>query len=255
MNRLEEIVRRSAWRSTMVAGLLNGVGTPLDIVIGRAVPHMPWWPDVSASAIGWAIGFGLLARRKAPPSMRVCSILFVLNTTAITVALWVTGAQYAASGIMPFQANKLGVIAAAILAPEAWAGLVSIGLYTASAVVQLMTLAPALRGGFALEPGAMLVFGAFSILLLTDRLRRTASERRLLVARAEADAALKLADLSLRVRDLSNTPLQTIMLETALIRDEDASLAPRLDRIDRALQRLTALNRELDDYAERAQQP
>ena len=46
--------------------------------------------------------------------------MFLLNNAVILVALWITSGAYAAAPgrWIPFQANKLGALAAAVLAPD-----------------------------------------------------------------------------------------------------------------------------------------
>jgi hypothetical protein len=95
------------------------------------------------------------------------------------------------------------------------------------------------------EPWATLAFGGFALVLLGYRLRQIAYERSLLRARAGAEAATHRAELSTLVRDLANTPLQTISLEVTLLKNKVPPYERRLDRIERALGRLRALNTRL----------
>jgi hypothetical protein len=86
--------------------------------------------------------------------------------------------------------------------------------------------------------------------LLVFRLRSLALEREMLRVQAEAAATEHLARTLLRLCDYSNTPLQTIALTTGLLRARDPELAPLLDRLARAVQKLTAFSQVLGRYRE-----
>lgn len=251
---LEGILRRNAWRGAIVASLLNALGTPIDVVIGLRVPGTPWLPGILASAVGVFLAAILHARRHDPPPARISSLLFCVNTAVIVWAISISGQHYADVGLMPFQANKLGVFAVALLAPEAWAGLASILAYTLAALVQGALMQRADSEGVSnvavYEPWATLVFGGFAIVLLGYRLRRIVYERTLLRAEASAHAARRIAELSLWVRDLANSPIQTLTFEVALLRSGAPATAERLDRVQRAIDRLHDLNTRLAPTSE-----
>ena len=83
-----------------------------------------------------------------------------------------------------------------------------------------------------------------------SRLRSLALEREMLRVQAEAAAAEHLARTVLRLCDYSNTPLQTIAFTTELLRARDPALAPVLDRLGRAVQKLTAFSQAIARYRE-----
>ncbi len=72
----------------------------------------------------------------------------------------------------------------------------------------------------------------------------------MLRVQAEASATEHLARTVLRLCDYSNTPLQTIAFATELLRARDPELAPMLDRLARAAQKLTAFSHALARYRE-----
>ena len=85
-------------------------------------------------------------------------------------------------------------------------------------------------------------------MLLVYRLRGLALEREMLRVQAEAAAAEQLARTFLRLRDYANTPIQTIAFTTELLRAKNHDLKPILDRLERAVERLTELSRALTRY-------
>jgi hypothetical protein len=90
------------------------------------------------------------------------------------------------------------------------------------------------------------VFGAFGLAFLYTQLRGRTMQVEVIRARAEAAALERLAESLLAVRDLANTPLQTIGASAAVLRKKHPELAGTLDRIDRALERLHELSRILE---------
>jgi hypothetical protein len=157
----------------------------------------------------------------------------------------VTNQSYVDAGRpwIPFEANKLGMIIVAMLASELWVGILGIAAYAAGALVQMGTFDLTAKSHFALaEPWATLAFAVFSGLLLAHHLQRISLEREVARAHAEVEATQKVARLVLAVRDLSNTPLQTIAFATALAQERHPDLEPILRRVESSLERLKQLD-------------
>jgi len=248
MNEAESI--RGPWRSAMVAVVLNFVGMAVDIFVGRSIPRMPVWPNV-ASMAGAVVLAAILLRHRRTATAGLANGVFLLNVLLILAALWFTNAAYAGSGRpwVPFQANKLGMLTVALLAPELWVGLLSIGSFMAAALWQFATFSDGSRAGLAVgEPEATLVIGIFAAILLTYRNRRSGLEREVVRAQTQRVAMWTFARAVLAIRDLSNTPLQTITFASAAARlryPEDGRL---WDRIDRAAADIHALDARLREY-------
>jgi hypothetical protein len=160
----------------------------------------------------------------------------------------VTSTAYASSGLpwVPFQANKLGSLAVALLTPQAWAGLLSIAAFSGSAILRFATLPAPVQQHLAYgEPAASIAYGIFGCALLLYRLRQVGAEEAMLRVQLEAAALDQLAHTYLAVRDLANTPLQTIELGVALLRIRPTDRADTLAAMARALARLRELNQLL----------
>ena len=111
---------RYAWRGALFACGLNAVGMPLDFADGAGRSRAcRVWPPLVSSAAGVLLAIVLLARRRHP-TVRLAMAVFMVNIAVILVALWITSGAYAAAPgrWIPFQANKLGALAAAVLAPD-----------------------------------------------------------------------------------------------------------------------------------------
>jgi hypothetical protein len=245
-----ELAQRHAWRGALVAAALNTVAMPVDSLLGRAVPGLPLWPNLLSAGIGVLLVVGLILRRRTT-TVPQAAILFLVNTGATLLALWVTSAAWAGAGPrwIPFQANKLGALAASLLAPELGSGLGAIGAYVAMVPLRCLTFTPAVWRNFAAgEPWTIFIYGLFGVALLVYRLQGQALERRMLRLYSEAAATERLARTFLAVRDFTNTPLQTIELATEVIRQTNPELGPALDRIDRSVDRLFRLNHTFSAY-------
>jgi hypothetical protein len=222
----------------------------VDFVLARDIPTTQIYPFAMSALVGIGLIVFLLIRREQA-TVRLGSVVFLVNTAAILVALWITSGYWASAGRAwtPFQANKLGALAVALLAPQFGVGLVSIAGFAATAIAKSYYLDPEIRRGFPVgEPWFILIYALFAGVLLIYRLRGLALEREMLRAQAEAAAAAQLARTFARLRDYTNTPIQTIVFGTELLRAKNHDLEPMLDRLERAVEKLTELSHALSSY-------
>ena len=246
-----DLAARYAWRGAMVAALLNPGGMSLDFLLAwNHVPNMPWYPYAMSLLVGLGIAAFLWSRRKRP-TVRLGSLAFLINIAAVLVELWVTDGYWAMTlSWTPFQAHKLGALAVPLVAPELPIGILAIAGLAATAIAKFYALDPALQHTLSPgEPWFVLAYALFAFVLLAYRLRGLAVERDLTRLNAEAAAAERFARTSLYVRDSANTPIQTILLETELLRIQHPELRQETVRLDRAANTLTRLSRTLDHYA------
>jgi hypothetical protein len=239
-----------AWRGAFVAATLNAVAMPGDFLLARDIPNMPWYPSAVSALVGVGLLVVLLIRRQRA-TVRLGSVVFLVNTVAILVALWITSGYWAAADKpwTPFQANKLGSLAVALLAPKLGVGLASIAGFAATAVGKFYVLDPGTQSRFPVgEPWVILFYALFGSVLLVYRLRGGTLERETLRLQAEAAAAEELARTFLRLRDYANTPIQTIALSVELIRVRHPELKPDIGRLERAVEKLIELSRALTRY-------
>ena len=245
-----DLAARHAWRGAFAAAVLNAAGMSADFLLARAVPTMPIYPYAMSVLVGIGLIVFLLIRRQRA-TLRLGSAVFLVNMVAMLVALWIISGYWATTGRAwtPFQANKLGALAVSLLAPQLGVGLASIAGFAAMAIGKFYFLDPEIQRGFPVgEPWLILIYALFAGVLLIYRLRGLALEREMLRIQAEAAAAEQLARTFLRVSDYSNTPIQTIAFTTELLRAKTHDLKPTLDRLDRAVEKLTELSHALTRY-------
>jgi len=245
-----DLAARHAWRGAFAAAVLNAAGMSADFLLARAVPTMPIYPYAMSVLVGIGLIVFLLIRRPRA-TVRLGSAVFLVNMVAMLVALWITSGYWATTGSAwtPFQANKLGALAVAMLAPQLGVGLVSIAGFAAIAIGKFYVLDPEIHRGFPVgEPWFILIYALFGAVLLIYRLRGMVLERNMLRAQAEAIAAGQLARTFMRIRNYTNTPIQTIAFTTELLRAKTHDLKPILDRLERAVDKLTECSRLLGSY-------
>src|SRR5262245_43770579 len=239
-----------SWRGALVACALNAVGMPLDILMARDVPHMPAWPPLMSSAAGLILMIVLVARRQHP-TIRLSATVFLVNMAVILVALWITSGYYAGAPgkWIPFQANKIGALAAGVLAPDLATRLIALGGSAGMAPARYLAFPAWQQERLPIgEPWTIVIYAVFAFAILGYRVHSVALARRMLRIRTESIATQRLAKTFLALRDFTNTPLQTIELAAGIVRKRCPSLTPVVDRIDRSLDRLYRLNRALSMY-------
>jgi hypothetical protein len=241
---------RYAWRGALLACLLQAIGMPLDILLTEDIPGMPSWPPLMSSATGLLLVIVLVAYRRQP-NIRLATTVFLLNTAVILVALWITSGAYAAAPgrWIPFQANKIGALAASVLAPGLVTGLISIGGFVGMVLLRYLALPGDQQRHLPIsEPWAILIYAVFAVAILGYRVHSVSLSRRVFRMRTESIATQRLARTFLALRDFTNTPLQTIELAASIVRKRCPDLAPVLDRVDRSIDRLYRLNHALSVY-------
>jgi hypothetical protein len=223
---------------------------PMDFLMAHHIPGIPVWPALMSSATGVMLALVLLVCRRRP-TIRLSMTAFTLNIAVILVALWVTSGAYAAAPVrwIPFQANKIGALAAAVLSPDLISGIIAIGGFVGMVVLRYLTLPAAQQQRLPMgEPWVIFIYAVFALAMLAYRVHSVALSRRMLRVRTESIATQRLARTFLALRDFTNTPLQTIELAAKILRKRCPDMAPNLDRIDRSIDRLYRLNHAFSVY-------
>jgi len=236
---------RDAWFGATLAALLNALGMLLELALVRKIPGVSPRPAAMSAMVGLALLMMLVIRRKAP-SRKLASVIYSFNTASVVTALLWTNLQFAVSerNWLPFQANKLGCLIPAFLAPGFGVGVLSILAHCLGALLQFeFFFPPELKAQVAAaEPWPILAFGLAGILALIYRFRQAQLEEELARIQAHNFAIRELTETFLNIRDLMNTPLQVIEFSVNRLRTSNESPGPFLDRIDRSVQSLRKIN-------------
>ena len=127
----------------------------------------------------------------------IASVTFVLSNMVAEIAIWRASTPLAlwAMGWAPFQAEKLGLLAVAVLAPpDPWAGAISIGIFAGSAMRALCNLRPGRARALArraLDDHHLQHFRRRPLRLPTSRRAHGAQDGRVALRQAVARARLR----------------------------------------------------------------
>jgi hypothetical protein len=241
-----------AHRAAVICALLGVVGTSL-AVVGF------WRISAGALRLVQAVGillsgtvFFWLRAQDVAFSRRQSEAAFLLVLVPTVIMTWLVDDARAAHGTawVPYEPNKLSALTLAIIAPPGWAtGAVGILMFVGSALVHHLTWPDAVRPRISAgEPLGIIAYGAFALVVLGFKQRGNSLRSELEHARAEKLALERVARVSMALRDLANTPVQTLELVRQKLLTHDPQIAVQAERMGRALERLERLNDILGPY-------
>jgi hypothetical protein len=174
----------------------------------------------------------------------------VFTTTvviAITCALLNNDAMALRGHFDAFPGLKLIALAIAFLAPSGPVGAALIGLTMLGPVAEVYLRWTAEQRNHMpmLEPWQTVIFGLVALGLLARRRQHVSAVRKLARERSRRIGLARVARLVLSVRDCANTPLQTLTVSLALLRQTHAGLD--LDQLEAAMVDLTFLSATLEE--------
>jgi hypothetical protein len=241
---------RRARLIALSAAALNVVGMSFDSIFWRTrLGVVQVWHLIS---IGFSAGLVVILTwyRQHPPAW-LSAVAFLLNNAVIATALGVGNATLAATlrPWTPFQAEKLGALAVAVLAPPSViAGVVSIAIFGGSAVLSLALFDAATRAQLTGEPWATLGYTIFGFGLYFYRVRSRQAADKMADAIAEANSHKRVSRALLAFRDFANTPLQTLRLTNAVLGARHPDARRLVERMGRAIARLAEFNEIMSRY-------
>jgi hypothetical protein len=241
-----------AHRAAVISALLGVVGTAMSV--------LAFW-RVSGPALRTVQAIGILLSgtvylwlrsRDLTFSRRQSNALFLLVLVPTVVMTWLVDDARAAhhESWVPYEPNKLSALTLAIIAPPGGrTGVVGILMFVGSALLRHFTWPDAVRPRISAgEPFGIIAYGVFALVLLGFKQRGNTLRAELEHARAEKVALERLARVSMSLRDLANTPVQTLELVRQRLLSGDPQLGRQTERMGRALERLQRLNDILAPY-------
>jgi hypothetical protein len=251
-----DLAARLAWRNVTVAAALIAVAqlafVAIDLWVHGVTTLLPL--RMGHAALATALLTYLLVRR-GQPATTAATVAFAAIATPLLLIFWVSEVEMARSGLLwaPLVGMKLSFLGIALLTPgPLWLGAGLIGALAAESVALWVTLDFASHPGAAAagEPWVTVVFGLVAAVLLVWRDRHRHLIQEYTRARTEAVALERLAQQYLAMRDLANTPLQTLKLGLTLLERDSPDSAPLLARMRRAVEGLGQLTALLTRYEE-----
>lgn len=258
----EKVEALVTWRSAITAnaliaivaalgpssGILNlpGVGRPF--VISRMV------------TIVLTVGLiGVLIPERADPRRSVVLALFVLPAIPVLVTNWFLAGEREAQGL-PMELFVREAIASAVYAlaapPRVTVSLVPIAAFSMQSLLVYLTARGSHPGQLPpWQPWTGLLYGTCMALLAVYRADRLQREVATTVELEQAAALQRLLRSYLAVRDLVNTPLQTLRVSAHLMRTRYPAANEAIGPMERAVERLGELNQLLADEAAAVEWP
>jgi hypothetical protein len=188
-------------------------------------------------------------------SRQVNLAIFALVCLLNQLTIWINHETFVSHDLPSgsFFGHKIYILMVALLAPTRWIGTIFIGSITIEAVVQILSWPPSVRLSISsFEPVATVTLALAALGVLSTRCKHLTLIRTAAHLHAEKTWLERAASLSLSIRDLANTPLQTLTCASSLLRHRagpaHSNLISRLSlkNLDSALGRLVRLNMLLE---------
>jgi hypothetical protein len=237
---------RRAHRTAAVVAVLGIFGTAVSFLGWRDVPAYPlrYFQYLELAVCG--VVLVVLWVRRSSPSKRLGNALFLAVIIPVVCVDWVGDVERARKGgcFVPYGPKKLAALTVGALAPPGLVtGVSAIALLIGSALVHHQLFPAEVRQNMtAGEPWATVLYGGFALALLVYRLRARALREAMAWAEAERLALRRVSRLALSLRDLANTPIQTLELISRLLASEGPRSQVLRARMERSLKRLRRLN-------------
>ena len=153
-----------------------------------------------------------------------------------------------------FTGYKLVALATAIIAPApAWVGLSIIAACAVAPIIHYFALPVEIQRVFVVqEPWYTLICSIIAFFVLRHRLRELQLERALTRISAEKQAVDNIAKVFLFLRDITNSPLQSIEITALLLKKSRIEQVTAARHLEQALARLRELSQTLSSYQKNA---
>lgn len=239
------------WRSARTLSFLLATVSVVSIVGWYLKQGSSYWQWYLAALT--TIFFSVIVNRYRDMPSWVCSTIFLITAAIGLFASTLTSYELATNGVkaVAFAGCKLLPIATAIIAPSpVWIGFLVISV---SGVVPVFLYYFAyslpVREALAIqEPWYTLIYAVVAFFVLRHRLKGIQLERTMSRLKAERRAIDDLARIFLGLRDLTNTPLQSIELTARLLKTGHLTGLEGSMHLDQSLIRLRELSQVLSSY-------
>jgi hypothetical protein len=244
-----EEARKEAWRSAAWSSAIDMIVGGLALLAIGVSSRMPIWFIAQFVAVGALVMAVLVVWKHAPRA--ACLALLSLNFASGLLAVWAGAEAQSRLGDVsePYHALVVSMLMVAILTPSVSLGAVWITAFSLLPIVETWTWpADFVRQLPTGEPWLSTAFGVAAMGILLYNRRSVRLARELSAVKGERLAAERVARMALSVRDLANTPLQTLTSGLSLLRMGQAPVAAVLDSMERALAKLSVLRRALGRF-------
>jgi hypothetical protein len=183
----------------------------------------------------------------------LASILFSANLIPVYGLLWIVDGHLADQGKfwVPFRPHELSSLAIAVLAPPLRTiGILAIMIFPALATLRYSLFQPEQLVWLPARPLIPpFAFAMFALVLYFFRLQGLRIAKQAAEKGAELKMMRKLARSVLAIKDLANSPIQSLTLDSELLSRRHPEEAELTNRIRSAISKLQELNNILDSHA------
>jgi len=229
------------------------------VTVANVLTNLGWYLSFNITLWQWQLAaivsfIGLVAiqiYRSLPIQAAAAISLMVLAAALFANAL--TSCQLPPKGVHfeAFSGFRLAAIAIAIIAPTpVWMGWFIIGCCAlVPTATYFLIMSPELQIVFsAQEPWISLIYAVVAFFVLRHRLKAIELERTIERMASERRALADLAHLFLGLRDLTNTPLQSIELTAGLLGTNNLTPTEAAAQLERSMIQLRELSQILTAY-------
>lgn len=252
MKASEEIVQK-AFRTTRILAYCGSIGAVLAPLAWSAsgVRSAPQWNFVMMGLISLGVlTITVFKRSLSYIASQICCSLIVVSALLAGAA---QNISLAVNGVMhePFIAFKLTSLVVALLAPTPKR--LGIGLIFLCATLPLLIyffVIPPPQRILMLppEPWTAILYAVVSGVIYFHRVREADYEKQVIETTLAKEAAEERAAAFLALRDLANTPVQILMLASAMLRERCPDALRQVNQIDDGIAKLRELSDQLGAY-------
>lgn len=195
----------------------------------------------------------VLRLRRRTTTVQDGVVAFFVLTLPLFPLFWVAEAEMLARGLpwAPFVGHKLVIVGLAVLMPGPPVfAMILIGAISLQVVTQYYAFGIAEPASFisAGEPWVTLVYAGVGVFLVAFRYHHRQIARQAARARAQAEALGEIARFLLALRDMANTPIQALEIDTAILERRHPESAEALKRMRQEVGQLREMSRILARY-------
>ena len=223
MNEDASTYRQLARHSALSFTVISIIGAVLTIFCWHYIGGVTLWQWFGALAVASFCSLIALLGRRLPAA--ASAALFLICAATLLIASAISNDQLVRQRepFVAFNGYKIAAVIIAVMAPiPVWVGYLLISVCAVAPVVQFFSLPADLRQVFpAEEPVQVVIFAVLAFFIFRHRIHARELERTLLRLKADQRAKDDLAAIFVGLRDLTNTPLQSIELTATLLASKD----------------------------------
>ena len=237
-----------AWKAVKTFTILMSCVLPIAVIVTINAVNLPLWPWVVAMLVSFI--FLVLVLRQKSFSVVKAAIVYITITGLVLLASSLTTHNF---GIpregTAFAGYKALSLVIAIIAPlPSWIGYLMISLCLFIPPVQALVISPQVMTiDHGSEPWFSMVYAIIGFVIYNYRLDAQRAQMELLELRANENSFKNFSDVVLALRDLTNTPLQSLSLLVEMMKKNQITMDQASDALSKTTYKLWELASVLNE--------